>query len=147
MLGAPHSGRATVGDALPPLFARKLNGRFISLRSYEGKPLWLNLFATWCPPCNIEMPEIERHYRHDMARGLAVVGLDQEENPLLVRRFTQSRAVSFDVLIDDGAVAHTFGIGALPVSVFIDAKGIIRSVRYGQLASSDMDASLAMILH
>ncbi len=82
-----------------------------------------------------------------MARGLAVVGLDQDENPLLVRRFTQSRAVSFDVLIDDGAVAHIFGIGALPVSVFIDAKGIIRSVRYGQLTSSDMDASLARILH
>ncbi len=138
---------ATVGHPLPDLVGQRLDGSVVSMRSYEGRPLWLNFFATWCPPCNVEMPEIERRYRLDSAKGLAVVAVDQQESPTLVRRFARALGLSFPVIIDGGSAARAFGISALPVSVFVDARGIIRLVRYGQLDSADMDQALATILH
>ncbi len=138
---------ATVGHPLPDLIGQRLDGSVVSIRSYEGRPLWLNFFATWCPPCNVEMPEIERRYRVDSPKGLVVVAVDQQENPTLVRRFVGELSLSFPVIIDGGSGARAFGINALPVSVFVDARGIIRLVRYGQLDSADMDKAITTILH
>ncbi len=125
---------------------RGLDGASVSLLSYRGKPLWLNFFATWCPPCNSEMPEIERHYRRDAKAGLVVVGLDQHENAELVRNFARSRDVTFPTLLDDGDAAKAFSVNVLPVSVFIDKTGKVRQVRYGEMSSSEMDEAVAQIL-
>ncbi|MGH7728906.1 MAG: TlpA family protein disulfide reductase [Vulcanimicrobiaceae bacterium] len=136
---------AAVGKPLPDFTVRRLDGSLASIRSFEGRPLWLNFFATWCPPCNREMPEIERYYRKDQARGLVVLALDQEEDPLLVRRFVASRGLTFPVGIDPGAAAADFSIVGLPVSVFVDREGIVRRIRFGELGPQEMQSSLALI--
>ncbi len=111
------------------MIGQRLDGSFVSIRSYNGRPLWLNFFATWCPPCSVEMPQIERHYRLASRKRLAVVAVDQQESPAIVRRFAGARGLSFQVILDGGSVARAFRISVLPVSVFVDARGIVRLVR------------------
>lgn len=75
------------------------------------------------------MPQIERHYRLASRKRLAVVAVDQQESPAIVRRFAGARGLSFQVILDGGSVARAFRISVLPVSVFVDARGIVRLVR------------------
>ncbi len=131
---------------LTDIRVRRLTGEPTSLLSYRGKPLWLNFFATWCPPCNNEMPEIERHYRGDAKAGLVVLGLDQHESAEPVRNFVRSRDVTFPTMLDDGDASTAFAVNALRVSVFIDRSRTVRQIRFGEMSSADIDESLARIL-
>ncbi|HXW50437.1 MAG TPA: redoxin domain-containing protein [Candidatus Acidoferrales bacterium] len=123
-----------------------LSGGSTSLHSFAGHPVWLNFFATWCPPCKAEMPQIETRYRRLHGQGLEVVGVDQEETPELIARFTRPFSITFPIVIDEGPAAAAYGVFALPTSVFIDARGIVRVVRTGELSPDDMDEYLARIM-
>ncbi len=123
-----------------------LDGGSTSLSTFRGHPVWLNFFATWCPPCKAEMPEIERRYHRLHPKGLAVVGVDQDETPELIARFVKPRAITFPIVIDEGPAAAAYDVFALPTSVFIDAHGIVRAVHTGQLSGDQMDAYLARIM-
>jgi cytochrome c biogenesis protein CcmG, thiol:disulfide interchange protein DsbE len=123
-----------------------LSGGSTSLRSFAGHPVWLNFFATWCPPCKAEMPQIEARYRRLHPQGLEVIGVDQEETPDLIARFTRPYAITFPIVIDEGPAAAAYGVFMLPTSVFIDAHGIVRAMKTGQLSTDDMDKDLARIM-
>jgi cytochrome c biogenesis protein CcmG/thiol:disulfide interchange protein DsbE len=123
-----------------------LNGDSEHLASFTGHPVWLNFFATWCPPCKQEMPQIEQRYRRLGPKGLNVIGVDQEETPELIARFTKPLSITFPIVIDEGPAAATYGVFALPTSVFIDAHGIVRAVKTGELTGQEMDADLARIM-
>lgn len=123
-----------------------LEGNSARLASYTGHPVWLNFFATWCPPCKQEMPQIEQRYRRLKPQGLTVVGVDQDETPALVARFVKPYAITFPIVIDEGPAAATYDVFALPTSVFIDAHGIVRAVHIGVLSGGQMDKELALIM-
>ncbi len=142
----PVSTAPRVGSPLPPLEALTLAGGDVRVTGLHGHPLWINFFASWCPPCNAEMPKIVARANALRARGLVVVGLDQQENPALVRRFMRMYGIDFPIYIDPGAIAQRFGVSGLPVSVFVDRHGVIRMVRYGELDAAQMDGALAVIL-
>jgi cytochrome c biogenesis protein CcmG, thiol:disulfide interchange protein DsbE len=123
-----------------------LDGDSERLASFTGHPVWLNFFATWCPPCKQEMPQIEQRYRRWGPNGLSVVGVDQEETPALVARFVKPLSITFPIVIDEGPAAATYEVFALPTSVFIDARGIVRAVHTGVLSGAQMDQELARIM-
>ncbi|MDE2480912.1 MAG: TlpA family protein disulfide reductase [bacterium] len=135
-----------VGAHLPTLTATTLGGTDLRIAGLRGHPVWINFFASWCPPCNAEMPRIVARERTLRRRGLVVVGLDQQENPALVRRFMHLYGIRFPVYIDGGGIAGAFGVNGLPVSVFVDRHGVIQAIRYGELDRSEMDGDLAAIL-
>lgn len=123
-----------------------LDGNPARLASFHGHPVWLNFFATWCPPCKAEMPQIEQRYRRLAPKGLGVVGIDQEETPDLIARFVKPMSITFPIVIDEGPAAATYDVFALPTSVFIDAHGIVRAVKTGELSGDEMDTDLARIM-
>jgi thiol-disulfide isomerase/thioredoxin len=123
-----------------------LDGDSERLASFDGHPVWLNFFATWCPPCKREMPQIEQRYRKLGPKGLSVIGVDQEETPELISRFVKPLSITFPIVIDEGPAAATYNVFALPTSVFIDAHGIVRAVKTGELSGEEMDADLARIM-
>lgn len=135
-----------IGKNAPDVAVVGMDGASLRLAAFRGHPLWLNFFATWCPPCKSEMPEIERHYRRYYEDGLDVVGIDQQETPTLIKRFAKPLAITFPLVIDNGPAAESYRVFALPTSVFVDAQGVIRAVHTGAMTSQQMDADVARIL-
>ncbi|HLJ84983.1 MAG TPA: TlpA disulfide reductase family protein [Candidatus Eremiobacteraceae bacterium] len=143
---ATSSGLAHVGKLAPSIPLVTLSGTPIALRAYSGKPLWVNFFATWCPPCKDELPQIERRYERLHSSGLLVLGIDQQEEAKVVKPFTARFGLRYPILIDNGKGPNVYFLQALPTSVFIDRQGIVRFIQIGEMTPPMMDKALATIL-
>jgi peroxiredoxin len=147
LTGNQSTGRAHVGSAAPNVDLIALDGKHLSLTKYRGKPVWVNFFATWCPPCKEELPEIERRYEAEHARDLVVLGVDQQEKSTDVKPFIARFGLRYPVVIDaSGQGAIAYDLIALPTSVFIDRAGVVRFIQIGEMTPPLMDAALKKIL-
>lgn len=121
------------GFLAPDFTLTALAGNDLQLSSLRGKPVILNFWATWCPPCRAEMPELEALWQRYKDDGLLLIGVDQGENAATVERFARGVVgTTFPLLLDTNqAVGRAYGVRALPTTVFIDAEGRIQDVRIG----------------
>jgi thiol-disulfide isomerase/thioredoxin len=140
------SGGAVVGKPLPDVQLRYADGTATSLHAFVGHPLWVNVFATWCVPCKAELPDIERDYEKYKTSGLVVLGIDQEESSDAVTPFVKRFALTYPVTIDTGPAAQLFNIHVIPMSIFIDGSGTVRSIHIGQMQPDAMDVAIRAIL-
>lgn len=110
----------------PEFTLKDLNGKQVQLRDFRGKVVFLNFFATWCVPCRLEMPAMERLSRAFKDKGLVVLAVDIKESARAVRAFLKELKVTFPALLDgDGSVAFTYGIRPLPATYLIGRDGKI----------------------
>ncbi|HME81332.1 MAG TPA: TlpA disulfide reductase family protein [Candidatus Eremiobacteraceae bacterium] len=139
-------GSATIGAPAPDTRFVTLDGANASLRDYAGKPLLVNFFATWCTPCKAELPLIQSRYVQLRARDLEVLGADQQESASQVRAFVAAQGVTYPTVIDQGAAIDAYGGEAIPMSLFIDRRGVLRAVHVGEMNAAMLDADLQKIL-
>ena len=140
------SGAAVVGQMLPDVQLRRVDGTAVPLRSYVGHPLWINFFATWCVPCKAELPQVEHRYQKWGSSGLVVLGIDQQESSDVVTPFVKLFHLSYPIAIDEGPAAMLFNIHVIPVSMFVDRSGVVRSIVIGQMQADAMDSQIQAIL-
>ncbi|OWJ91615.1 peroxiredoxin [Pseudomonas sp. A46] len=130
------------GTRLPELVLRDRTGRPVALESHLGRPLVVNLWATWCPPCRREMPVLaEAQSAHPETRFLFV---NQGESAEEVQRFLESHGLSLDaVLLDSGArLGQQVGSMALPTTLFYDAEGRQVGSHLGELSRASLARAL-----
>ncbi|AWI54561.1 redoxin [Aquabacterium olei] len=136
---SPGLTTATDSDTLPAAFWQREfeqpAGGPLDWAALKGRPLLINFWATWCPPCVKEMPELDRFHREFGARGWQVVGL-AVDGPTPVREFLARTPVGFPIGLaglDGTELATALGntAGGLPFSVLIDAQGRIRQRKMG----------------
>jgi cytochrome c biogenesis protein CcmG/thiol:disulfide interchange protein DsbE len=139
-------GRATIGAIAPDVPFDTLDGHKLALTSYGGHPLVVNFFATWCVPCKAELPLIESRYVRLAPRGLAVLGADEQESVDRVRAFVRAHGVTYPVVIDQGPALEAYGGDAIPTSLFVDRKGVLRAVHIGEMTPEILDQELQKIL-
>ena len=121
-------------------------GDVFTLSDLVGRPVWLNFFATWCPPCNAEMSDIIR-LASRFAPEIHVIGIDVAEEPAKVRAFRDRHSVPFPIALDEKAsVFHSFGFSELPTHMFLDARGYISCISVGDLLPNQMDNEIAVAL-
>jgi thiol-disulfide isomerase/thioredoxin len=121
-----------------------LEGTPVSLSDFRGKSVFINFWATWCPPCRAEMPEIEAIYQKYKDKDVVVIGVDLFEPEDRVRQFVQRGGYSWTFVIDiTGEVTRDYGVSAIPTSFFLDREGIIRAVNIGAMTERAMEAKLA----
>ena len=114
----------------------------MSLRRYAGRPLVVNLWATWCPPCRREMPVlIAAQTRYPNVQFLFV---NQGETPQMVAGFTGASGLDLGQVVFDGegALAKSIGSGALPTTLFYDADGRLVAHHLGELSAASLDHAL-----
>jgi peroxiredoxin len=115
-----------VGDQSPaPDFALKgPDGRTYRLADYRGKPIILNFWATWCPPCRAEMPSMERAHQRLSRDGIALIAVNVGDDVQAIREFLTATPVSFPLPMDlDSSVAQLYPLIGLPTTFVIDPKG------------------------
>lgn len=146
--GAPAADtNAHVGQPAPAWSEPVAPAGSLSLKSLRGKVVYLNFFATWCPPCNEEAPQLEELQHRFGARGLQVVGVDVLENARKAEQFRQSHHLSYPAVVDDGTLRDQYNVNGLPVHVFIDRAGVVRNVVVGELSATEMRANVQRLLH
>ena len=119
-------------------------GQTLAMASLQGRPLLLNFWATWCPPCVEEMPLLDSFFRQQGAKGLQVLGLAIDQ-PSAVRSFLQRTPVAFPIgLAGLEGTELTRGLGnlagALPFTVVLGADGQVRQRRMGRVTEADLRA-------
>jgi thiol-disulfide isomerase/thioredoxin len=101
-----------------------LSGKKVSLSSFKGKVVFLNFWATWCPPCRGEMPSMERLYQKLKDKGLVILAVDLQEDAKSVRKFVNELKLTFPVALDsDGKVGAAYGARSIPTSYIIGRAG------------------------
>jgi peroxiredoxin len=116
-----------------------LEGKQQSLSQYRGKVVLVNFWATWCKPCTTEMPAMQTTYDRLHENGFVVLAINELEDEAKVREHIKQYNHTFPVLLDrDNKVANQFGVFGLPVSVFIDEKGVVREYIKGGLLTEQV---------
>ena len=132
-----------VGDRAPDFELTTLKGDVVSLSDYEGSPVMINFWATWCPPCREEMPDMEKFYQETEIEILAVNLLDTERTIDDVEQFVEEYGLTFPILLDESIeVAMIYGIQSIPTSYMIDSEGIIQFIVIGPLTYQQMNQEL-----
>ncbi len=111
----------------PDFSLTDLHGRSHRLSNYRGKVVFLNLWATWCPPCREEMPSMEHLYRRLQSESFVMLAVSQDEDPAgSVRPFVEQLRLSFPILLDpDGKVPPKYGVTGYPETFVIDRSGSV----------------------
>ncbi|HWK69502.1 MAG TPA: TlpA disulfide reductase family protein [Burkholderiaceae bacterium] len=124
--------------ALPEMQLATLDEQPVSLKSYEGRPVVVNLWASWCPPCRREMPVFEQ--AQAAFPDIAIVLVNQGESAQQAQAFLESEGLTLtDVLLDPSSkVMQTMGSRALPTTLFFDAKGRLVDSHLGEITSASL---------
>lgn len=105
---------------------RDLEGGRVRLKDHRGKLVFLNFWATWCPPCRAEMPSMESLYRRLGNRGFEILAVDLQESREQVQEYVQENAFNFPVLLDEtGRVGAMYGVRNIPTTYLIDPQGAV----------------------
>ncbi len=125
----PNQVKPLPGYRAPDLVARDVfTGEAVRLADLRGKVVMLNFWATWCPPCRVEMPHMEEfHQQAGDEVVILAVGGDGREAPEKLAAFAREMGLSFTIAYDGGIGLQRYQVLGLPTSFFIDQHGIIRS--------------------
>lgn len=131
--------------SLPAVVLPDLSGDQVALESFKGKPLVINLWATWCPPCRREMPVLQEAQKKH--RDIAFIFANQGESPAVVRNYLGAAGLRLDnVLVDQaGSVAKHVGAAGLPSTLFFDRDGSLVETRVGELSSASLEQRLGIL--
>lgn len=118
---------------VPDVTLPTLEGRPLALKELRGKVLLVNFWATWCLPCQWEMPLMEKLYQAYRDRGFVVVAISVDQQGAgAVRPFVESRKLTYPVLLDTQLEgARSFGLRGIPATFLIDRDGLVKGVTYG----------------
>lgn len=136
---------APVPGALAPDFVvSDLEGTPIQLSAYRGKRILLNFWATWCPPCRLEMPALQEAYTAHAGDDFVILAINYLETSEDVKAFLQSNGFSFPVGIDSsGDVFRNYRVATIPTSLFIGRDGVILALHRGPLTKEAIERVLA----
>lgn len=122
------------GFLAPDFTLQTLDGQVYTLSELQGRPLLINFWATWCPPCQAEMPAMQRIYQQYQDQGFLILAVNatHQDTKSAILAFSREYRLTFPILLDtDGVVSQQYLVHAFPSSYFVDSQGIITEVVIG----------------
>jgi thiol-disulfide isomerase/thioredoxin len=148
VVGSASGQAARPAPVAAPAFSLPLlgdeSGQQVALSKYQGKPLIVNFFASWCDPCKTETPLLAKFYRAEKGK-VALVGLDENDTVGNATSFTRADGVSYPVGWDPHfTVASAFGVNALPQTFFLNARHQIVDRIFGAVTLASLNRGIAL---
>ena len=141
----PDSGSAADEDRrqVPDVLFRYFDGSEGSPADFAGTPTVINFWASWCPPCIVEMPAFEAVHR-ELSPHVAFLGINVGDEPGAARELAERTGVTYTLGEDpDSTIFQAFGGFGMPTTVFVDAEGMIVSMISSRLRAQDLRALIA----
>ena len=148
----PHVGAVvgigSGGSAEPAYDVTTLEGQRLTTDSLRGRVVLVNFWATWCGPCRLEMPLLQRMYARHRDAGFVLLGLSVDRGSVDgVRSWLAARGVGYPVAIVGGAEEKAFGgVRGYPTSFLIDRRGVVRHTVVGPLAPATLELAVRRLL-
>jgi len=121
-----------VGKPAPDFTLQTLDGKTLRLGDLKGKVVFVNLWATWCPPCREEMPSMVRLYNFMRTRGVEILAVSEDNDREALRAFVEKYRVTFPVLPDENKrIYNLYRATGVPETHLIDRSGVLRSSTIG----------------
>ena len=142
-MGARMEAPRALGEVAPAFSLTDVNDNRLTLAELRGRPVLVNVWATWCPPCRAELPELQR-LADERPGCLAVVGVTVNSGAAgVVAAFARERKLSYPLLIDDGSAALAYRIVTLPHSVLVAPDGSVAGRFRGAVTAAGVRSALA----
>lgn len=134
------AGPLVAGDRLSGIAVDSLGGARVTIVP-QARAQIINVFTTWCPPCRMEAPAFAQLASRMQMRGVDVVGIDQEEPAQAVAAFAREFGLRYPLYVDRAQVTRrVLGARMIPMTIYVDARGIIRWEHAGPLSPGDIDS-------
>ncbi|MGM0437314.1 MAG: TlpA family protein disulfide reductase [Bacillota bacterium] len=127
-----------VGKKAPNFTLKNMDNQEVTLRELEGQKVFINFWASWCPPCKAEMPDIQKLYEN-YGEDIKIIAVNLEEEKTKIENYLENENLDFTILLDKNKkVANQYLIRAIPTSYFLDENGIIIEKNLGVLSYDKM---------
>jgi len=136
-----------VGEPAPDFSLIGLDGAKHQLTDYKGRVTFVNFWATWCGPCQVELPTLERFVAEQGNKGAMVLAVNAGETTDQINTYFKQNDISgLNVLLDSNVEVYTaYGINALPTTFIVDKDGVIRFRHFGMLRQEDIDGYMSKL--
>jgi peroxiredoxin len=122
----------TVEMEAPDFTLASLDGQQVSLSGLKGSIVFLNFWATWCPPCQSEIPSLKALYEKLKGKGLVILGVDVAETAAVVGKFVKEKEMTFPILLDTkSSVGMVYASQSIPTTYVIDRSGTVLARKVG----------------
>jgi cytochrome c biogenesis protein CcmG, thiol:disulfide interchange protein DsbE len=142
------TSKAKVGTPAPDFTLPSTTGKSVTLSSLRGRPVVIAFFASWCHPCEEELPVLERFSRENAGR-MRVIGVNFQDLSSDTASFVRGLGVTFPALLEDpsGPVAQRYGVLEIPQTIFVSKTGVVLGRVFGQTSTHDLAPAIADLLH
>jgi peroxiredoxin len=139
---------ATVRYQAPALSLTDLNGAEHALSDYSGQVVLVNLWATWCPPCQAEMPILQKFFEKHQDEGFSLIGIEDGDPTADVKSFVAQNGLTFPIWLDPShqATDQAFKTPNLPSSYVVDRAGDVRLVWFGAISEVNLERYVAPVI-
>lgn len=142
-----HATETLVNRRAPEFVRRDLSGRTVDLARLRGKVVLLNFWATWCAPCETEIPVFSRWQGEYGARGLQVIGVSMDDDEAPVKKLVARLKPAYPIAMGDAKLGQRYGgVLGLPLTYLIDRKGVVRARFQGSADLEGMEVRVKGLL-
>lgn len=147
LFAADESGILKAGSTPPDFTLVDLEGNTHQLSDYKGKPVVINFWGTFCPPCVKEMPEFERQFAKWKDEDLEILAINLSEDTLTVNNFVRRFELNYPILRDVGRkTERSYGLRSYPTTFFVKPDGTIMEIKVGGMTEQDIDDRVNQLL-
>jgi peroxiredoxin len=151
-LSVNHAGSQAVipprvGAPLSDFALSDIHGQTVRMSDYAGQVVLVNSWATWCPPCKAEMPDLNTYYQAHRGEGFTVLAINAGDPETTVAEFAQGIRLTFPILLDPNTqVLDGFGIQGFPTSIVVGRDGRVKMIHVGMYSPEDLEAEVTPLL-
>ena len=144
---APAAATSLLHKKAPEFVRTDLHHRKLDLRTYRGKVVLLDFWATWCASCQLEMPRFVAWQTQYGSRGLQIIGISMDDDPELARKMYEKQRLNYPVAMGDDKLGRLYGgVLGLPLAFLIDGQGKVQALFRGETDLNLIEAEFKSLL-